>query len=346
MATEMRSRTVYISTNSAATWSQAALPVASWQRVACSANGAALYATASRTTTGSPEGIYASADGGATWSPAGAPPPTTNGDWGPVACSADGTRVMAGEGASVWISTNSGMNLRLALTLDPPYLHPGDRFVCAGVACSADGRKVAVGTEAGDIYTQVAVATSVDSGATWAWTSATNDWLCSIWRPVCVSADGRRLATAMLDVITPAGVLPTGPALVSEDAGASWVEPPGVADPSWSGSVAPWTGLAMSADGSRLIGVFIDGFDFSDPGLAVQQAAPAPVIGIRVSAGQLVLSWVVPSVDLALQQSSGIGPANWTDVPGTPVLNYSTLREEVTVPSSGRQMFYRLVSRP
>ena len=346
MATYNQSGTVYISTDSGTNWSRAALPVALWEGVACSANGAALYATASRTTNGSPEGIYASADGGATWSPAGAPPPTTNGDWGPLACSADGMRVMVGEGPCVWISTNAGMNLRLAFTLDPPYLVPGDRFVCASLACSADGGKVAVGAEAGEIYTQVAVATSGDSGATWAWTSATNDWLCSIWRPVCVSADGHRLAVAEVDVITPVGMLPTGPVLVSEDAGVSWVEPPGVADPGWSGSAAPWTGLAMSADASRLTGVFVDGFDLSDPSVVVQQAAPAPMVGIAVSTKQLVLSWIVPSVSLALQQSSNIGAANWTDVPGAPVLNYSTLRQEVTVPSSGKQMFYRLVSRP
>ena len=82
------------------------------------------------------------------------------------------------------------------------------------------------------------------------------------------------------------------------------------------------------------------------PGVVAQQVDLAPVIDIGVSAGQLVVSWVVPSAHFALQQSSDIGAANWTDVPAAPVLNYSTLREEVTVPSSGRQMFYRLVSRP
>jgi hypothetical protein len=360
MATEVGSRAVFVSSDSGATWSRAALPVALWRGVACSANGAALYASASRTTNGSPEGIYASADGGATWSQAGAPPPTTNGDWGPVACSADGTRVMAGEGAYVWISTNSGMNLRLAYTLDPPYLFPGDQFGCASLACSADGRMVAVGAESlyNMDYNQVAVATSADSGGTWAWTLDTVptdalDWGgCYIWQAACVSADGRRLVAGGECPIRPTGGLPMGPVLVSEDSGASWVEPPDVADlvdwgVSVGGSVAMWTGLAMSADGSRVTAVFMDGCcETFSPGLVAQQAALAPVIDIGVSAGHLVLSWVVPSAHFALQQSSDIGAANWTDVPGTPVLNYSTLREEVTVPSSGRQMFYRLVSRP
>jgi hypothetical protein len=361
MATNNRIRpdSVFISTNSGANWSRAALPVAWWQGVACSANGAVLYATASRTTNGSPEGIYASADRGATWSPAGTVPPTTNGDWGPVACSADGTRVMVGAGANVWISTNSGLNLRLAYTLDPP---SGDQLVCASLACSADGRKVAVGTAyvGGIDYTHVAVATSADSGATCAWTSSQvpGYWPVydAIWRPVCVSANGRRLAAAGGGGPIPAGGLPMGPVLVSEDSGASWVMPLGVADPaSYPGGVPPgttdsvtmWSGLAMSTDGSRLTGVFMDGCCGSfDPGVVAQQTALAPVIDIGVSAGQLVLSWVVPSANLALQQSSDIGAASWTNVPAAPVLNYSTLREEVTVPSSGRRMFYRLVSRP
>jgi hypothetical protein len=354
MATERWSGTVYVSTDSGATWSRATLPVTWWQGVACSANGAVLYATASRTTSGSPEGIYASADGGATWSQAAAPPATTNGDWGPVACSADGMRVMVGEGANVWISTNSGVNLRLAFTLDPPYLAPGDQFVCASLACSADGRKVAVGGESlGNYYNQVAVATSADSGATWAWTSDTipitpfgMTW-CGFWKPVCVSAGGGRLAAAGGGCPCPVGALPLGPVLVSEDCGASWVMPPGEADPAWgdpgtTNSVAPWTGLAMTADGARLTGVFLDVY----PGVVAQQAVLAPVIDIGVSAGHLVLSWVVPSAPFVLQQSTDIGAVNWTNTPGAPVLNYSTLCEEVTVPPSGRQMFYRLVSRP
>jgi hypothetical protein len=361
MATETGSRAVYISTDAGTNWSRAALPVALWQGVACSANGAALYATASRTANGSPEGVYASADGGATWSQAGVPPATPNGDWGPVACSADGTRVMTGEGAHVWISTNSGMNLRLAFTLNPPYLFSGDQLACGSLACSADGRMVAVGAESlvGYDYSQVAVATSADAGARWAWTLDTIPILgeaCSIWWVVCVSADGRRLAASGWAGVGPAGGLPMGPVLVSEDSGASWLEPPGAPDlASWPGGVPPgttnslaqWTGLALSADGSRLTGVFMDGCCVSyHPGLVAQQVALAPVIDIGVAARQLVVSWVVPSVHFELQQSSDIGAASWTNVAAAPVLNYSTLREEVTVPSSGQQMFYRLVSRP
>jgi hypothetical protein len=251
------------------------------------------------------------------------------------------------------------MNLQLAYTLDPPYLALGDRFVCASLACSADGRQVAVAAESPGEggYPQVTVATSADSGATWGWTSDTTPTniaveACWRWGPVWVSADGRRLAATGLGGPYPTGGLPVGPVLVSEDSGASWVMPPGVADPAWgvpgtADSTSQWTGLAMSADGSRLIGVFLDSFsEIFTPGLVVQQAALAPVIEIGVSPGQLVLSWVVPSANYALEQSLDIGAVNWTNVTTAPVLNYSTLREQVTVPASGRQMFYRLVWRP
>jgi hypothetical protein len=255
------------------------------------------------------------------------------------------------------------MNLRLAFTLDPPYWNDSDQFGCASLACSADGRKVAVGAQSlgGYVYSQVAVATSADSGARWAWspgTIPTNalDWggECGYWLAVCVSADGRRLAAAGSGEWGAVGALPIGPVLMSEDSGASWFVPPGVADANWrvppgtTNSVASWTGLALSADGSRLTGVFIhdECCEIYSPGVVAQQMDLAPVIDIGVSAGQLVVSWVVPSAHFALQQSSAIGAASWTNVAAAPVLNYSTLREEVIVPSSGQQMFYRLVSRP
>ncbi len=75
----------------------------------------------------------------------------------------------------------------------------------------------------------------------------------------------------------------------------------------------------MSADGSRLTAVFLNGLvGLFSPGLVAQQMALAPVIDIGVSAGNLVLSWVVPSAHFALQQSSDTGATNWTDVPGAP----------------------------
>ena len=228
---------VYISTDSGTNWSRAALPVAWWQGVACSANGAALYATASRTTNGSPEGIYASADGGATWSQAGATPPTTNGDWGPVACSADGTRVMAGEGAHVWIFDQLRHEFAACLHARPAVPRRGrpvrlrqPRLL--GGRQEGGGRR---GVSPDMTTTQVAVATSADSGATWAWTSDTIPtnalvgvvgWLLlagglRLGRRPQAGCGGGRGARAR------ASGLPLGPVLMSEDSGASWVRASG-----------------------------------------------------------------------------------------------------------------------
>jgi len=49
--------------------------------------------------------------------------PSTN--IGPVACSADGDTLVAGEGANVWVSTNSGATFGLAYTLGPAYVAGG-----------------------------------------------------------------------------------------------------------------------------------------------------------------------------------------------------------------------------
>ena len=339
---------VFISRDSGATWSQAPLPFGYWRHVACSANGAYLYATANWLTNGLPVGVYASTDGGATWSKTGTPP-SANGDWEPLACSADGTRVIAAEGPDVWISTNSGAQFRLAYTLNPPYAGPGELLACASLACSADGTTVAAGAQFAGNYRQVAVATSGDCGATWTWGSgSTPDGSspCFIWPDVGVSADGRRIA-AVGGGISPAGGLPLGPAMLSKNSGASWVAAPPVPwdlPPGAVSAEAPWSGLAVSADGLRLTGVYLEGlYPAFGPSVLAWQTASAPAIHATVSAGGLVLSWIVPSVACALQQSPDFSATNWTDVPTIPVLNYSTLRHEVSLPASARQMFYRLV---
>jgi len=59
----------------------------------------------------------------------------------------------------------------------------------------------------------------------------------------------------------------------------------------------------------------------------------------------VVLSWIVPSVNFVLQQNSGLGVTNWTDVTTVPTLNYGNLRYQVPVPASAASMLYHLVLR-
>jgi hypothetical protein len=70
----------------------------------------------------------------------------------------------------------------------------------------------------------------------------------------------------------------------------------------------------MSADGCKLVGVYVDGLDFSlDAVVADLQSTPAPALAVASSGGSLFLSWVVPSIDFVLEQNADLGTTNWTD---------------------------------
>src|SRR5207237_5657962 len=87
---------IYISTNSASTWTPATNSQATlWTKVASAADGAKLAALGNGS-------IYASADSGMTWGATSAP--VTN--WSSIASSADGIRLVAviNYGGGVYIS--------------------------------------------------------------------------------------------------------------------------------------------------------------------------------------------------------------------------------------------------
>ncbi|MDB6022469.1 MAG: hypothetical protein JWQ04_2326 [Pedosphaera sp.] len=153
-----------------------------------------------------------------------------NFNWKGIACSADGTKlvaVMGGQGAtvgSIFISTNSGATWKITGA-------PTLRWEC--VTSSADGTKLAAGASGvnGTIYT------SADSGTTW-----TNRSVPHVnWASIASSADGSKLIAA-------AGTFfsgPTGPVYTSADSGATWT--------SNNLPVAFWRAVATSADGGKLI---------------------------------------------------------------------------------------------
>jgi hypothetical protein len=78
----------------------------------------------------------------------------------------------------------------------------------------------------------------------------------------------------------------------------------------------------------------------------ISQTPPHPVLNIASIGNSVLLSWTLPATKFVLQQNSDLSSANWTDVTANPVLNYTNLHYEVTVPTNSDAMFYRLASRP
>jgi hypothetical protein len=250
---------IYLSTNSGAAWMPATAPNNAWSCVASSADGIRLIAAASvlRSYGGaflSGDGlIYRSINAGLTWNRTSAP----SDNWKSIACSSDGTRLVAtidtsinsGNGL-VYISTNAGLTWVQSLV--------GNGF--SSVACSADGtRLVAADPCAGPCpppWTHDYIFVSTNSGTFWAVTPAPG----APWSGVASSADGMTLAA--VSGKGPAGIF------ISRDGGATWAQTalPG----------ASWTAVACSVDGGRIVGAAQDGRLATLPYAGPWRTAPGP----------------------------------------------------------------------
>jgi hypothetical protein len=220
------------------------------------------------------------------------------------ASSADGTKLITGGGSGpISISTNSGGTWNQSLS--------GGGW--SSVASSVAGDKL--------------VATSLgppDGPGIYVSTNSGVDWLSNrvsqlTFQSVASAADGNKLAVAV------AG----GGIYTSTNSGVDWV--PGNA-PSQN-----WSSIAASADGKKLFAVVWGG------GIWTAQTTPAPRLNITLVNPDLKLSWLVPSINFALQQSTDL--LNWTDVTNSPTLNFNNLQEEVVLPPTNTDSFYRLQSR-
>jgi len=255
---------------------------------------------------GMKNGIYISTNSGTAWSSTNAP----DSGWRAIASSADGNKLVVVGVFGIYISTNSGSSWTL---INSPF------FGASAVASSADGNKLAA-IAGNSIYV------STNSGIAWTITSAP----ATKWVSIASSADGSRLVVvaALLDTFGP---LPTVSGLIysSTDSGATWV--------SNSAPVQDWTSVASSSDGRKLVAV---AGTFNGGGIWTSQSTPVPQMNITPTNGNLALSWIVPSTNFVLQQSSDLG--GWTDVTNPPVLNLSNLQNEVTLSPSNSGGFYRL----
>jgi len=149
VSTAAGSHPVLVSTNGGITWKTAALPVAHWNSVACSAAGNRIVAASDLNCyTNTCQGlIYTSTNSGADWFLTTAP---TNLPWGRVVSSADGTKLAGTVGypgsppmGPIYVSTNSGDSWAATFSAEGSW---------SSLASSADGGELLAGVMLGGIY--------------------------------------------------------------------------------------------------------------------------------------------------------------------------------------------------
>jgi hypothetical protein len=310
---------IWVSTNSGTTWLSNNVPgVSFFGSVALSADGNKLVAVVGDYS--SPGPIYISTNSGITLTQTTAP---TN-NWMSVASSADGTKLVAAamnsEGGFIYASMDSG--LTWTLTGAPT------NNSWATVASSADGSKLVAASGFAFIpaLSYGGVYTSTNFGMSW----TSNNVPAAQWTSVASSADGTRLVAACIDLYND----PTGLIYSSTNSGASWV--------SNSAPNESWYSVASSADGNKLMAAALGDQSFNPVPIYTLQTTPSPQLNLTPTNGNLKLSWIVPSTNFVMQQSSDLGSASWTDVTNTPVLNLTNLQDEVTLPMPAGSGFYRL----
>jgi photosystem II stability/assembly factor-like uncharacterized protein len=356
------SGSIYTSTNSGANWThQTNAPAGKqWQGVASSADGVKLLAGAAAY-----GGIYTSTNSGKTWISNNVPN-SSNYYWWNVASSADGTKLAAAAGLGggpIYTSTNSGKTWKITSAPTNSYW--------AGVTSSADGTKLVAAQKAnvtnpnnylGYIYT------STNSGAMWK--QQTNAPFSS-WYGIASSADGTKLVA----VGRSPGLGQIGGLYTSTNSGGTWTSN---AAPVLNSFLSlNWSGVAISADGARIVAVasgsgvsiyastnsgvswqtndapnanwqtIASSADGSksvaalyDGGIYTSQTTPSPQLNINPSTNKIAISWIIPSTNFVLQRSSNL--LSWANVTNPPTLNLTNLQNQVTLSASNRSGFYRL----
>lgn len=224
---------VYVSNDSGATWRLTSAPSNSWNGypifIASSADGSRLAAAYSGF-----GGIYISTNSGNDWTLTTAP---TNMNWGPIACSADGSKLIAVSQGGIYASANSGGTWTLNAVALPP--KNGNDTCSAGywtsIACSADGTKLVAGYGVGGngcLNYSGGVNISTNSGATWTPAAIVTPY--SQISAVACSPDGALIAAVSYF----AGVY------LSTNSGSAWIQNDYNVDPG-----TEWFSLAASAHG-------------------------------------------------------------------------------------------------
>jgi hypothetical protein len=166
------------------------------------------------------------------------------------------------------------------------------------IASSADGSMLAA------VWGGASVFLSTNSGSSWSSNNIGGDLI-----SIASSADGKKLITA-----SNVGI---GSIYTSSDGGRTWI----------SNNVPSnvLRSVTCSADGSRLVAA-------ANGSIYTSYSTPSPQLTFAPSGGHLVLSWIVPSTNFILQQTSNIRATNWIASGNYPTLNLTNLQEELKFP--------------
>jgi hypothetical protein len=162
-----------------------------------------------------------------------------------------------------------------------------------------------------------AVFISDDGGVSW--TGVAN-------LPYSMSWHAASSADASILVIVPSDS--SIPIYTSADSGVIW-------ETNSAPNVEYWA-VASSADGSKLVAVGHPG------GIYTSQSIPTPQLNLTTLSSNVALSWIVPSTNFILQQNSDLCASNWTAVTNRPMLNFTNLQNQISLPVPASNVFYRL----
>ena len=187
---------------------------------------------------------------------------------------------------------------------------PSEQWV--SVNCSANGSKLVAAP-----YDRPVIFTSTNSGVTW----TSNSTPVNVWTAIASSADGNKLVALVQDR--------NGAIYTSRDFGVTWV--------SNSAPYKSWESVVSSADGGKLVAAVYGG------GIYASQSVSAPLLRLVSSGSHAIISWIIPSMDLVLQQNTDLSTTGWADVPTTPTV--AGYENHLMLSPTNGSLFYRLRSR-
>jgi hypothetical protein len=310
---------VYTTINEGTNWvKQAGSGSRFWASVASSTDGTKLVASevhpvGSQVTAANPNpavkccstlgDIFTSTDSGVTWTDRTA---AGTRNWGQVASSADGTKLVAVEvNGGIWVSSNSGSAWSTTGS-------PTGAKAWSSVCSDGTGTYLAATVRGGNIWTS-------GNGGT-SWTERTTPGA-RLWSAISCNSDsagyGVRLVAA--PVATPAS--PGGEIWTSTDGGSNWTSQLG--STSVAGSSPVWSGLASDSKGQNIVAIVQGGYIYTskDGGVSWWQQTAA-----GVSSWNSVTTYAdgAGAIHIAALAFAGKGIAIFTRVSTPATFNIST----------------------